>query len=881
MDALVDTLQETALPPELRNMRRENKQRSKLLAQRDQFEKAQRANRKKTRNPDQSHQNQDSQELKQRTVKSDQYSIIPTPTPTPRAHRNKQTKEITNKPTLNLAVRSSRPKENGCEIPFPSSPSSDPHRLSPSSFRLARSSSLQSVTCEDNDLTPTAISHFSKDQHPLSSSTSSTTLASQASTSPTTIVPSMSDKVRIPTISEIVARYTANPPIPPSAITHRSAIPLNGTRASGAIRSIDEIVREYSPMIDQPSSENGQLGMSQKSVHHSNIPLRTSQPPSHDRGESYESSDTVSSIDSIAKEALQCVSVQSARDDESNPHSKHSRPFSNPDPLRRSNQSDSSRPFAIPPSTDATPSARQLKKSVRGECPPNLESLSFTAHADEQIANYLQSPRLTTLLRLKKQPNPHMTVSLADVGSSTGHPVIVFLGLGCVRYLVGLYDELAVALGLRLICIDRWGLGKTTEVPDADRGFLEWSTVVEEVADQLNVGQFSILAHSAGAPYALATTLRLDQRVRGSIHLLAPWVSMTAENGLNAGGYKWLKYLPNSMIKTAQAAEWKMQGWRLGKPPTLARTPVGYDIRAPLSSKDAFSSLHNEEQGSNEAELGDNMPDPLRPSIESRLSDWSRLSSDAHWAYSSTTSSSPPIDLQSNWSQTPTNDHPHTKVDISLNRTIFKKKTSTQSLHHRLRGSPTSPTTVSSSPKVKAMKGAAPLLNRNNSASTDQGEPKVRSRTLSSMSDKLGYRNSRGSSKPTKAGPPSARSAPKANWSTSSTTSQNQSVSSYPELGLSLLRASYSESLKGGTSDLMAILERNSKPWGFSYKDVERGVKIWHGDRDERINLSAAKWMESAMGNCSVKVVEGGDHSLMTNVEVMMDVLESIALDWK
>ncbi|KAH9825346.1 hypothetical protein DFH28DRAFT_878032 [Melampsora americana] len=872
MDALVDTLQETALPPALRNMRRETKQRSKVLAQRDEVEKAQRANRKKARNADQSHQNREPQKTQQRTAKLDHFSIIPTPTPIPRANRHKETNEITNKPTLNLAVCSSRPKENGLEIPFPSSPSSDQHCLSPSSFPLARSSS-------DNDLTPTAMSHFSKHQKILSSSTSSTTLASQASTLPTTIAPSMGDQVRIPTISEIVARYTTTPPIPPSAITHRSAIPLNGNRAS-AIRSIDEIVREYSPLIERPPPENEELGMSQKSVHHSNIPLRTSLAPSHERGESYESSDTLSSIDSIAKEALQCVSVP--RVDESHPLDKHSRSNSIPDPLRRPNKSDGSKPLAACSATAVTPSARQFRKSLRGECPPSLESLSFNAHVDEQIANYLQSPRLTTLLRLKKQPNPHVTVSLADVGSSTGHPVIVFLGLGCVRYLVGLYDELAVALGLRLICIDRWGLGKTTEVPDVDRGFLEWSTVVEEVADQLNLGQFSILAHSAGAPYALATTLRLDQRVRGSIHLLAPWVSMTAENGVNAGGYKWLKYLPNSMIKTAQAAEWKMQGWRLGKPPTLARTPVGYDIRAPLSSKDTFLSSKNDEHGSNQAEPDDDMLDPLRPSIESRLSDWSRLSSDAHWAYSSTASSSPPIEHQANWSQTPNHCYPQSKIDISLNKKIFKKKPSSQSLHHRLRASPTSPSSISSPPKVKALKGVAPLLNRNNSASVDQAEPKVRSRTLSSMSDKLGYRNSRGSSqKPIKAGPPSTRSAPKPNWSSSSTTSQNQNVSSYPELGLSLLRASYSESLKGGTSDLMAILERNSKPWGFSYKDVERSVKIWHGDRDERINLSAAKWMESVMGDCSVKVVEGGDHSLMTNVEVMMDVLESIAIDWK
>jgi hypothetical protein len=32
----------------------------------------------------------------------------------------------------------------------------------------------------------------------------------------------------------------------------------------------------------------------------------------------------------------------------------------------------------------------------------------------------------------------------------------MFLGLGCVRHVMGLYDEMAEILGLRLITIDRY-----------------------------------------------------------------------------------------------------------------------------------------------------------------------------------------------------------------------------------------------------------------------------------------------------------------------------------------------------------------------------------------------------------------------------------------
>ena len=77
----------------------------------------------------------------------------------------------------------------------------------------------------------------------------------------------------------------------------------------------------------------------------------------------------------------------------------------------------------------------------------------------QTIAQYLRSTRLTTLLRLTRSPhasrgNP-LTVSLSDLGSPTGFPVVVFLGLGCVRHIMGLYDEMAECMGIRLITIDR------------------------------------------------------------------------------------------------------------------------------------------------------------------------------------------------------------------------------------------------------------------------------------------------------------------------------------------------------------------------------------------------------------------------------------------
>ena len=47
---------------------------------------------------------------------------------------------------------------------------------------------------------------------------------------------------------------------------------------------------------------------------------------------------------------------------------------------------------------------------------------------------------------------------------------------------------------------------------------------MEEVLDLLRIGQCSIMAHSAGAPYALSFANKLPARIRGDICLMAPWV---------------------------------------------------------------------------------------------------------------------------------------------------------------------------------------------------------------------------------------------------------------------------------------------------------------------------------------------------------------------
>lgn len=85
------------------------------------------------------------------------------------------------------------------------------------------------------------------------------------------------------------------------------------------------------------------------------------------------------------------------------------------------------------------------------------------------------------------------------------------------------------------------------------------------VCNHLRVTKFSILAHSAGAIYALATALRIPQHIRGRIHLLAPWIPPSQLSSIstqkvpvpaNAVPYsqRILRALPPSILKVASSS---------------------------------------------------------------------------------------------------------------------------------------------------------------------------------------------------------------------------------------------------------------------------------------------------------------------------------------
>jgi pimeloyl-ACP methyl ester carboxylesterase len=477
----------------------------------------------------------------------------------------------------------------------------------------------------------------------------------------------------------------------------------------------------------------------------------------------------------------------------------------------------------------------------------------------------------------------------------------------------------------------RWGLGRTEPRSKAAKGIMQWASVVEEVLDLLQIGQCSVMAHSAGAPYALSFANKLPSRIRGDICLLAPWVGGTESSkfiilcyffsfrqvlNLLEDGYKWLKYVPNGILKTAQAAEWKVQAWMIGKPPTIAFEGIGYNAQTPARSSPDHRTSSPRPNGNLDGAKPSLPEGRPRPSIgSSNFSEYDDLGDfDGRFESRSTLGAGGPR-------PSPLSHH------NDENKMFVTKRKTSRGFLDILKGSSNSPQSppeekaYQGGKRLKALRSMGSLKGRSHSSKksappSPQLPPSLQievglgfdelnwTRSISETSinerDPFAVAPPRFSS--TGYGPHSRSggrrsisfTSPKAALSLPSSPSLSAANSPFstsigPEsayqaaLGNALIAASHSESAKGTHNDLLQILNHENHPWGFSYTSYPHHVKIWYGDRDEKIAENAVRWMERTMGeeSCSVKVVKGADHGLMYRSSVVVEVLEQVLAFWK
>ena len=395
----------------------------------------------------------------------------------------------------------------------------------------------------------------------------------------------------------------------------------------------------------------------------------------------------------------------------------------------------------------------------------------------EDVEKFLAAPRLTQKIR---HPRTGRTIAFSEVGDPDGFAVICCVGMGLTRYVMTFYDELARTLKLRLITPDRPGVGGSEGVSDRLQNPLTWVDDVAVICSCLDITRFSILAHSAGSIYALATALKMPQYVRGRIHLLAPWIP------------------PSQMPKGAAIGPDSQP---------VANLPMSHRILSVLPTQ--FLKVANSKYFS-----------ATSASVESKSLKGKKLS--------------PLAGLE----------------NLNLDRSF------TQSL------------TDLNDPSLKGVLG--------NSAGNDSF-PKSSTPNRQGVScyqannDTLGLPTSPTASKHTSS-PSILESSPAVRLSPEARASLYNSALTHRIWTLATLNAN-------PAIDLLVCLERR-KTIGFRYAEVTRSVVIRHGAKDGRVPLDNARWLQSIMKRCELRVLEDEGHSLMASASVMSSVLTEIAKEW-
>jgi len=102
-------------------------------------------------------------------------------------------------------------------------------------------------------------------------------------------------------------------------------------------------------------------------------------------------------------------------------------------------------------------------------------------------------------------------LSYAEFGVPNGKPLFHFHGYPGSRFEGKLVCEAAANCGVRLIAIDRPGMGFSDAKPN--RSILDWPEDVVELADSIGIDRFAVEGVSGGGPYSLACAYKIANRI--------------------------------------------------------------------------------------------------------------------------------------------------------------------------------------------------------------------------------------------------------------------------------------------------------------------------------------------------------------------------------
>lgn len=103
------------------------------------------------------------------------------------------------------------------------------------------------------------------------------------------------------------------------------------------------------------------------------------------------------------------------------------------------------------------------------------------------------------------------SLGYADYGDPEGKPAFFFHGWPGSRLQAKLVDEEAARAGIRVIGLDRPGMGLSDFKPG--RQILDWPDDVAALADALGIERFAVQGISGGGPYAAACAYKIPDRL--------------------------------------------------------------------------------------------------------------------------------------------------------------------------------------------------------------------------------------------------------------------------------------------------------------------------------------------------------------------------------
>ncbi len=102
-------------------------------------------------------------------------------------------------------------------------------------------------------------------------------------------------------------------------------------------------------------------------------------------------------------------------------------------------------------------------------------------------------------------------IGWCEYGAARGRPVFAFHGTPSSRLALASLDAAASAHSLRIIAVDRPGIGASSPLPGF--GLLDWPGEISVVADALALDTYAVLGVSGGGPFALACGIDPDPRL--------------------------------------------------------------------------------------------------------------------------------------------------------------------------------------------------------------------------------------------------------------------------------------------------------------------------------------------------------------------------------